>query len=39
MEVSYVVVVFFIVAMIMVLWDMESVPPPPYNLLKHSHGL
>ncbi len=39
MEVSYIVVVFLVVAMIMVLWDMESVPPPPYDLLEHSHAL
>jgi len=28
-----------IVAMIVVWWDMENVPPLPYDLLKHSHAL
>jgi hypothetical protein len=25
--------------MIVVWWEMENVPPPPYDLLKHSHAL
>ncbi len=25
--------------MTMVWWDMESVPPPSYELLEHSHAL
>jgi hypothetical protein len=29
----------FVVAMIVVWWEMENVPFPPYDLLKHSHAL
>jgi hypothetical protein len=33
------VLFFSIVTMIVVWWDMENVPPPPYDLLKYSHAL
>jgi len=33
-----VVVFFFVVTMIMVWWEMENVPPLPYDLLEHSHA-
>jgi len=35
MKVNYIVVV----AMIVVWWEMENAPFPPYDLLKHSHAL
>jgi hypothetical protein len=39
MKVNYIVVFIFVVAMIVVWWEMENVPPPPYVLLEHSHAL
>ncbi len=39
MEINYIVVIFLVITMIMVWWDMESVPPPPCDLLEHSHVL
>jgi hypothetical protein len=32
-------VFLFVVAMIVVWWDMENVPPSPYDLLECSHAL
>jgi len=39
MEVNYILVIFLVVAMIVVWWEMENVPLPPYDLLERSHAL
>jgi hypothetical protein len=39
MEVNYIVVVSFCFAMIVVWWEMENVPPLPYDILERSHVL
>jgi hypothetical protein len=39
MEVSYILIVFLCCYNDLVWWDMENVPPPPYDLLECSHTL
>jgi hypothetical protein len=39
MEVNYILVIFLVVAMIVVWWEMENVPLPPDDLLERSRAL